>query len=131
MENTEIDQVDDEHRTQSLQKLDREIKKIERVIKELLDKVDVSELTTEKRLLIGARFIALHQRAIALRHTFELDQPENQENLGMTRLMRLMRGEPEMETNEAVQIVDAIDDVGLITPYQETPGLEEDDSQDS
>ena len=95
MQNTEIDQVDDEQRRQSLQKLDREIKKIERVIKELLDEVDISELTTEKRLVIGARFIALHQRALALRHTFELDQPENRENIEVSRLMRLMRGEPE------------------------------------
>jgi hypothetical protein len=68
---------------------------------------------------------------VALRHTFELDQPENHENLEMTRLMRLMRGEPEMETSEAVRIVDAIDDTELITPYRETPALEEDDSQDS
>ena len=129
MQNTEIDQVDDEQRRQSLQKLDREIKKIERVIKELLDEVDISELTTEKRLVIGARFIALHQRAVALRHTFELDQPENRENIEVSRLMRLMRGEPEIETSEAVLIVDAIDDAELITPYYETPALEEDDSE--
>lgn len=131
MENTEIEQVDDGRRGQSLQKLDQEIKRIESIIKNLLDGVDISELPIEKRLLIGARFIALHQRGVALRHTFELDQPENRENLEVTRLMRLMRGEPELETSEAVRVVDAIDDAEPITPYRETPEPEWDDDEDN
>ncbi len=123
MKNTEIEQADDRRREQSLRKLDQGIKRIECVIKELLDGVDISELTTEKRLVIGARFVTLHQRAVALRHTFELDHPEVHENLEVSRLMRLMRGEPEMETNEAICIVDATDDARPITPYQDTPSL--------
>jgi hypothetical protein len=130
MKKTEIKQVDDKQKAQLLQKLDQDIKKLERLIKNLLDTVDINELNTEKRLIIGARFIALHQRAVALRHAIELDQPENRENLEVTRLMRLMRGEPEIETGDAVRIVDVIDDAGLISPYRETPELEWDASQD-
>jgi hypothetical protein len=123
MKNTEVDQVEDKRRKQSLRKLDQDIKRIERLIKELLDGVDISELTTEKRLLIATRFMALHQRGIELRHTFELDLPELAQNLEMFRLMSLMRGE-EIEMSDAMCIVDASDDTGPVTVYRESPGLE-------
>ena len=123
MKDTALDQADDGWRKQDLQKLDQDIKLIESTIKQLLDGVRISELTTEKRLTIGARFIALHQRAVALRHTFELDYSGDLEDLEMTRLMRFMRGEPELEAEEAIRVVDAIGDAGHVTPYRETPGL--------
>jgi hypothetical protein len=50
MKNTEMGQVDDGRRGQSLRKLDQEIKRLECMIKGLLDGVDISELTNERRL---------------------------------------------------------------------------------
>ena len=124
MKTTEIERADDGQRKQDLQKINQNIKRIESIIKELLDGVKISELTPEKRLILGARFIALHQRAIALRHSFELDYAGDLEDLEMTKLMRFMRGEPEIEASEAIRVVDAIGDARPATPYRESPGLE-------
>jgi len=124
MENTAIEQADDGQRQPSLQKLDQQIIRIERIIKELLDEVRIEDLNTEKRLVIGARFITLHQRGVALRHIFEQDQATGEEDVVMGKLMSLMRGEIEMELEKVWPIVDASNNTGPITPYREVPGLE-------
>jgi hypothetical protein len=41
MKNAELEHLDDKHRRQSLRKLDQQIKRLECIIKELLDEIDL------------------------------------------------------------------------------------------
>ena len=58
-------------------RLDTQIVRLEQLIASLVDGVVIPSLDTAQRLLLAARLIAVHQRALAIGHTFQSENPEN------------------------------------------------------
>jgi hypothetical protein len=100
-------------RNKTIQKLDQQIEKLDSLIEQLLDGIDISALSTSKRLEIAARLLTLSQQAVEMRAKLQVDSAEKQENILITRLMQHMRGEPVEE------IIDASSQNGLLPPLQD------------
>lgn len=78
----------------TIQKIDAQLAHIDELITNLLDDVDLSELSAYQRLMIVSRLMGLAQKGIAIRQTCQAGQSENRENLLFAAYMRDMRGEP-------------------------------------
>jgi hypothetical protein len=115
-EETPRDQRQNQPRAQSLQRVEKQIAQIERVIEALLDGVDINKLTPKDRLTIATRFAALQQKAIALEHSIAAKQYETYDSMFIATIMRKMRGEEQANG-------DAIDSerpmIDSITPHND------------
>ena len=76
-----------------IKRIDQQISSIEKVVAELLNSVCIDEMSAYQRLSIAVRFIGQYQRVLALRQSYDIEEPVNHEQEMMTRLMRQMRGE--------------------------------------
>ena len=118
-ENTEREDSLNGRRERLLQKVEKQIRRIEDIIEELLDGVDMSELSSKERLLVAARFTNLHQRAVLLSASLERNTAESAENTALSVIVSDMRGVFE---KEQLRIIDA-----KVTVYPEIEDNRQDD----
>jgi hypothetical protein len=116
--NREIEKAPNEYRAQLQQRVRQQMTRLEGLVDELLQGVVMSDLTSKERLLMAARFSALHQRAVEIDDALEGEHVEDLENLSLVAVVRKIEAEKE---RRRLRIIDA----GL-TLYQENG----DDGQD-
>src|SRR5713226_1095683 len=80
-------------RHDTLTRIIDQVDRAERMIKQLLDGVDISELTAFERINTSLKFMSQHSRLMMLRQTCELDEPENASALMIEAFQRQLRGE--------------------------------------
>jgi hypothetical protein len=115
----EIEQFQSGHKAQLQQKIEKQIKRIEGIIEELLEGVAIGELTSKDRLMMAARFSRLYHHAIAIDNSLEANQEEDRENIGIDIVMKRMRGE---KSKDKLHVIEA-----TIAPYWESEGDGHDD----
>jgi len=88
-------------------RLDQRLARMEEIVEALLDGIVITDLTTAERLFLASRFESLHQRGLAVGHTFELDDPANREDTMAAAFKRYVRGDTDvLSDQEAAGVVD-------------------------
>ena len=80
-EERDIEEFQGGHRARLRQKLEKQIKRVEGIIEELLEGVVISELTSKDRLMMAARFSSVYHHAIMIDDNLEAHQEEERENM--------------------------------------------------
>jgi hypothetical protein len=91
----EITTISDRKRRRhdTLTRINDQVDSVERIIVQLLDTVDIEELTAYERLNTAIKFMSQHARLMMLRQSCELDEPENASALMIEAFQRQLRGE--------------------------------------
>ena len=77
----------------ALNQLDKQLVTIENAIENLIERADLSELSSAECLNFAVKFMNQHSRVLTLKHSLQDTQPEKREQAMMMTLMRQMRGE--------------------------------------
>ncbi|SRR5258708_5706278 len=87
--------------------MDAHMALLDKKLKELLDRVDVEELSAKQCLDGAAKLIALSQRYMYLQLQFQVESPEGRQEMwnsaNMKELMRAMRGEEPLSEQKVVE----------------------------
>lgn len=80
-------------RHDTLTRINDQVGRVENIIVQLLDGLDITELTAYERLNTAIKFMSQHARLMMLRQTCELDEPENASALMIEMFQKQLRGE--------------------------------------
>jgi hypothetical protein len=86
---------DDKNQNKYLEKIDKQIESIEERINELLEDIDIEELSTIEKMELAIKFQTQLVRFFTLRKSSEQVVPEDSEGALMAIWMKQMRGEVE------------------------------------
>ena len=89
--------ADNIRRKESIEKIDQQILRAEEITNNLLEDLDMSEITAVDRLNIAVKFMALQSRLISMKNAVELDEPEKQGLTILAAFQRHLRGENVIE----------------------------------
>lgn len=84
---------DQQHTNDTLTRVNHQLARIERVIADLVDDVDVSELKSKERLDLAIKLMGQQGRMLLIRQQCEAETPAGGTNVLMAAIMRKMRGE--------------------------------------
>ncbi|HEY4033972.1 MAG TPA: hypothetical protein VGL94_08440 [Ktedonobacteraceae bacterium] len=83
----------DDDKNQNKYKIDKQIESIEKRIDELLENIDIKELSTVEKMELAIKFQTQLVRFLTLRKASEQGMPEGREGALMTMWMKQLRGE--------------------------------------
>ena len=77
------------------QRVNTQLARIEQLIADLTDEVDLSELSTKERLELAVKLLGQQGRMLLIRQQCEVETPQGGTSVLMAAIMRKMRGELE------------------------------------
>jgi hypothetical protein len=101
---TDIEQSQNGHKELLRQNVEKQLKKIEGIIEDLMADIDVKTLPLKERLDMTARFIALYQRGIAVDNSLDANRVASYESMAIESVIRRVRAQ---EEREEFRIIDA------------------------
>jgi hypothetical protein len=101
---TDIEQSHNSHKELLRQNVEKQLKKIEGIIEDLMADIDVKTLSLKERLDMTVRFIALYQRGIAVDNSLDANRVANHESMAIESVIRRVRAQ---EEREEFRIIDA------------------------
>jgi hypothetical protein len=114
----DIEQPHNSHKELLRQNIEKQLKKLEGIIEDLMADIDVKTLPLKERLDLIVRFIALYQRGIAVDNSLDANRVANYESMAIESVIRRVRAQ---EEREEFRIIDA-----ETTPYLEIENNQDD-----
>lgn len=80
-------------RRYTIERIDEQLQRIERMVLTLVDGVDLDELSSYERLNVTIKLMQHHARLLVMRQRVEPEEPEKTDSVMLGVLMKQLRGE--------------------------------------
>src|SRR5438105_6531752 len=90
-----VEQSHNSHKELLQQNVERQLKQIEGIIEDLMDGIDVGQLTLKERLNMTARFIDLYQRGVTVDNSLDGNGVASYESMAIESVIRRIRAKDE------------------------------------
>ena len=102
-----VEQSHNSHKELLQQNVERQLKQIEGIIEDLMDGIDVGQLTLKERLNMTARFIDLYQRGVTVDNSLDGNGVASYESMAIESVIRRIRAKDEKAEMRVIDVKSA------------------------